>query len=866
MVEYPAFAPFAFIFGPFILFWQWVREELNPRIFLQLIGTTMVGLAFYLLSAWSFYGSETYELMDDVSFFRILWIIWRDQYYFLTRVLPRTGWLIIILITIVPWFACLFLARRGLNEDPNPTLFLLHTTITVLAACTVLNMEFIREPISKSFLYLVMPDLLTASLFGYLAAYWYLLPMAISSDSEKSYLLWLRHNMGRVFAVLFLVLIVVLPCLNYNESNGKKADFMEYFTTRVIETIDDVDWLIINGSIEDNLLVKNHELKKNINIINIARTRNDVYLRYVGKMLQAPILKSYAEVGLLPMLKIWIASDENVYRDIAIFNMPDLWRALGYQPIPDRLVFRGGKSHVEDAHELFVAHSAFWNGEKFFREIDSGKLGSLSYLYRNCVRHMGMIANNLGVLLEDNTRSNEAFAAYSEALAMDADNISALLNKLMMAERGYEGCDIESIKKRLAEISGANRYSYGLWTLSNLYGYVRHPEALARQGMMWALSGRPDIAIDGLKRAEKLVPAESRQGLHDLLARMYMNAGRPGDSESIYRDILAEKPDDSQAIMGMVRVSLLKNAFDEARKYLKKAENVGVPQAVRNIQWAILAINTGNIERARVIVENTLLDDPDNVSLLTLLADVLVRQKDDDALARCLNRIEEKEGGKMTAFLLRGELDLRNKNIKSAYAHLERALSYQTDNLYLMERLLRLDFVMGNKGRTYNRARSILNVNADHAFANYVLGVIKMTDNQYDIAEASFRKSIQSRETPEALNDLAWLLFKKGEYEDAEKQARSVIELRADMYTAWDTLGVILLEKEDIVGAENALQKAMSLYSRDYRVHLHMAELQIAKGDKKAARDLLDIVFSKMKLLPVEDHRKVVELRRQVRE
>ena len=53
------------------------------------------------------------------------------------------------------------------------------------------------------------------------------------------------------------------------------------------------------------------------------------------------------------------------------------------------------------------------------------------------LRHMSLVANNLGVLMEDLGRKPHAFAAYAEARQLDEGNVSALLNQRAMVDAGF---------------------------------------------------------------------------------------------------------------------------------------------------------------------------------------------------------------------------------------------------------------------------------------------------------------------------------------------------------------------------------------------------------------------------------------------
>lgn len=866
IVEYAPFIPFAFLFGPFILFWLWAFEEFEWKIVTQLVVTAVCGLLFYLIAAWSFYGSVIYGFMDDMNYFKVIWNIWRDQYFFLSAILPQSGWLIVIAIAIVPWFTAIFLARRGLNEDPNFSLWLLHLVLTVCAVAVLANVEFIREPITEAYRYLVLPYVLTASVFGYMAAYWYLLPMVISKDVENKALFWLRKWLGYIFVLPFVVLIIVFACLNFKSANGRVASFTNRYSECVVESMDDCHWLISNGSLDYNIMLKAHELGKDIKVVNIARSFNEPYLKYISSLTKQSITQNYIEVGVIPMLRAWMDADEDVYKDVAIFTEPDLWRALGYQTVPSKLVFKGVAADADiNLVKLADDNNRFWSEKMPFIMGDSNHYGSLSYLYSNCKRHISLIANNTGVILEDGGMKDKAFAFYSKAREFDAGNVSSLLNQSLMIDHGFVSTQAGEIKSSLEKMAEERSKRMGIWSLSHQYGYVRHPEAFARQGMTWAMSGQPNMAVAGLKKAENLLSDKGKRAVQGMMAQVYLSSGQTTLGEDLYAELLKKNPDDMQAIMGMVEAALQNDELDTAREYLTRAEKVGVPAYMRDAQWASIAISAGDWDRARVIVESALQQAPEDLGLQVRLATILDQQHETQMLNKCLDRIERKDGGKFVAMAMRADIALRSRDIKQALSYFEKALTYQPNNIYVIEKLLRINFLIHNKSRTTEYVRRMLNIDANNYFAHYVIGVMRMSEKKYDLAEASYRKSLECQTSPEVLNDLAYLLFLSEKYEEAEKMVRSALELRQDFYIAWDTLGEICMKTGRMDEAEQSFQKALSLFQSDMRVHLHLAEILIAKGRKQEAGRILDMLFEKMNQLPLEDQGKVVELRKIVR-
>jgi Flp pilus assembly protein TadD len=82
---------------------------------------------------------------------------------------------------------------------------------------------------------------------------------------------------------------------------------------------------------------------------------------------------------------------------------------------------------------------------------------------------------------------------------------------------------------------------------------------------------------------------------------------------------------------------------------------------------------------------------------------------------------------------------------------------------------------------------------------------------------------------------------------------RAALDMRSDMYQAWDTLGVILTKTGRLKDADDALRKALALFADDPVVHMHKVELLLLRGERDAALRALATIKGKRDLLSLED-------------
>jgi len=98
---------------------------------------------------------------------------------------------------------------------------------------------------------------------------------------------------------------------------------------------------------------------------------------------------------------------------------------------------------------------------------------------------------------------------------------------------------------------------------------------------------------------------------------------------------------------------------------------------------------------------------------------------------------------------------------------------------------------------------------------------------------------------PAFLNNLAWLLYSKGDLDAALSHAETAIDVARDNAQVLDTHGVILLKLNQLDDAGDSLAKALLLQPKDFSINAHNAQLEIARGNKVKAKRLLGKVVAR---------------------
>ncbi|OGV69639.1 MAG: hypothetical protein A2283_23595 [Lentisphaerae bacterium RIFOXYA12_FULL_48_11] len=860
------------LFGGYLLFNLWKREQLEIGFILRIVVSGLAGLLFYFIAAWFFAGSEGCQMREYGNYFQVIWYMWTEQYMLIAKSLPKTGWLLVLIMTSLPWLTCLFISTRALNAEKEWTYYLLHIVMTGLIISVLLNAPFAPWSMFKMSHLLVTPYVLIASVFGYLVAYWYLLPSFLWLDSESPVLVRLGEKLGPYLAFPFFVLVVVTPFSNYKICDGRWAGAVNTYARTVLKCLaPEHQCLVTDGVIDNHLLIAADDCGRKINILNIRNGDNEPYMSYIAAKFDSPRLKNLARTGMFPMLQEWIETDVEIKNKLAIEWPCDLWVGAGYSVVPYGLVTIG----EQDIHNLVPDVLLAKN-----RELQNNVIQvlqnctndvSLSRMARHLLRGISLNVVNLGCLMEDLGRKDDAFRLYAEARNICPENISALLNQSSMVAAGYKTDKRDSIKNDMNALnSGDIRRRPDIWTLSRSYGYVRTPAAFAQLGLVWAFSGQPGAAVTGLKKAMELLPEKSKGLAKQMLADVYLVQDHDEDSESLYYELLIENASNKRALMGMARVSARKHDLKKALDYLKKAENAGVPKSVITMEMALFNVMFGNIAQARIGLEEVVDLKPEGVMganigrAWIMLMGIYLQQRDLPALSECVKRIEEnKTLNKGLAFIAKGHVGLAQNNLMEARNNFCTALDAIPNNILIIELLLRLDVVEGKKKESEGHVQQLLKLDPNNALGNYIRGAVQFDNMEYALAEDSYRKSLQRRRSPEVLNDLAWVLQRRDACHEAERLIRESISLNDKNYISWDTFGVVLMKLNKLDEAEKALDRSMSLAGREVMsVIIHMAQVNILKGSKQKAMDLISMISAKQSSMSAENSKDYEKIQR----
>ncbi len=861
MVESVLFSVSAPIFAAYLVVLLALRDQLKFGFVVKLIPIYLAGLLVYFYAAWRFYRLPAFEWLEYSHFLQIIWFMWRDQYVLIMHGLGQLGWLIVFMTAILPCLIILAMPQLLTSRHAvKPGPIVLHVVLTVLAGLLLFNAQMSPWELTGRTQLIVFPYLLWAVYGGYTVGYWFVILSGRFSTRSR---LPVMRTLRPVWLIVVGVAIVYAGHENKKEVSPRGVDIVQSFISEALDTLGERNWIISNGIFDHSLMLMAAERNQPLHVLNPRLARNPAYLRYLTTLFDDPRLQSLASIGLVPLLNEWVAEGEDILSQLAVLSWDEAWSSHGFYPVPERVLFGGvrdlGKTDVDRLYEQNLESWAKWRDR-----LQEG--GETTQLVNELIvwigHHVSRLANNFGVMLEEVDEPQRAFEAYRVARELNADNISALLNMGLLAHRkGYE--EEDRLKKEVEALANLPEHELRHWTLTARYGTVRHPESYAQRGMVWAMSGKADIAIADIQRA--IQAGADGEGLSFLLASLYFDDQQFEESERLYSRILRETPDHPNALLGLAQIATRRGHFDLARGYLDRLKELRVMPTRVRLEEGIIEVLSGREGEGRRILESLVKDQPGVTTAWAVLVMIALSQEDEALLNRSLQTLGELGAMDIRSLMIIAHAQMSRNQFSEARNTLERAERVRPDYVPIHEQLLRLDVAEMNQDAARRRVETILSLDSRNALANYVLGSLHYAAGNLMLAESAFRSSIRTTPIPEALNDLAWLLHLRGEYDEAYTHVRHSLELNPVSPFAWSTYGNILMQRGEHDEAYGAFQQALERRPGDPRFQLGLALLHERTGRREESLALVDEVLERVTWLTDDERKQAMELSTRLR-
>lgn len=816
----------------------------------------------------------------------------------------QDGWLLLMLLAIVPFVVLLFLSRDiGMNRRSTMAL------LTYLSAAVLTVLAFLPLPFNPLALaeqwgdaVLAVPMTMMALSVALLVGLGRLLQQVKTPPEGGSEVGRIRFRAAFVGCYSVLAVGLVVPLF------GGWASLQTRLADRALEGLAkdyadalmgcarmDETWLLGDGTAEVYLATRIYETKTPIVLIPqvqltaerpspalLKRLESSPYFAQKPE-LQQQLIRSL-NIGVLPFLRDWLRADEEATQRFVTLSRPEIWFIDQCVPLPEKFWHRGARSREAQLRSLQAMPFPGVLGEVQAEARPARAHPALQQFAEYRLHQASFVANNIAYFLLDANQLEAGYQRFCTIGEADPENLSVLLNRLALALgpeqhpewQSWGEREVKKLSQRLEtrEFNRGGRRPYQtlqrlekgrgyreVW-LARTSGFVVAPQTLVRLFGDWVMSGSPPTL-------EIFNPA-----VRELLQRqadIYYSRipGKRQEAIARYRSRLARASDPTQRlsdIRQIFRMMLIDGNLPEARGYLEEAEAlVGTDEMgyERALYW--MAMN--NPANAYQVLTQFIANHPAHIDGLAMLATLQLQTGDlkplkEHTLPKMMTAAKTEDNYFVQVIL--AQIAEQEGNLPRARACYLRALALKPEVYALCDTILTLDMRLADKVSAEQHARKFLAKDRSHPLANYVMGSLALESGDLKQAEnylVAATDATLEQPIPAAFNDLAETYRRLGQWEPALEAARRAAELEPSLAVAYETIAMARLKLGHLAEAEAAIQRALALDAesrpnapRDPRLLLTQARIALANHRADLAR--INMVEVKRQLNLLDKHAK----------
>lgn len=469
------------------------------------------------------------------------------------------------------------------------------------------------------------------------------------------------------------------------------------------------------------------------------------------------------------------------------------------------------------------------------------------------------------VALFDQQRAyDKAETVLREAIQVDPDSED---RRLAMAEyiakrRGFSDAEV-SLREAHKDLPHAPKIQFAL---GNLYEATQRPEQARAtyESIRSDFKGKPEgleaqaklAALDWAAGKQEAAEREIQEILKDnprsadallLRGKIALQRGNGKDATQDFRSVLKDQPEGADIHLLLGRAYLMTGETVLARESLEKAASLKPVLTDAQVLLASLDASGGKLKEARQRLEPLIARDPGNVTLLGMLFQLQMQEKEWEGTRDTLARLRTAGADRMKADLAEGQVAAAQRQWDKAESAYRRALAQQPQAAEPLLALVQLGVQRGQIQQVQGTLEGLVREQPAHPYAAGLLAEVLLmkgdvgaavpqleaatklnpkwttpwvhlarlayAKQQTDEGDAMLRKALEASPDNEQLRlMLATSLESRDRVDEAIGEYEAVLKRHPKSLLAANNLAATLIDRK---GDPESLQRALAL-SRDF--------------------------------------------------
>lgn len=315
------------------------------------------------------------------------------------------------------------------------------------------------------------------------------------------------------------------------------------------------------------------------------------------------------------------------------------------------------------------------------------------------------------------------------------------------------------------------------------------------------------------------------------IALQHHQAGDFAAAEKIYREILADNPDQADIwhLMGILFAQQQK--FKESQEFIEKAVKLDPKNPAYENSLGNVFKNLGNLDQASNHYQQALILAPTYAVAYNNLAIIFSQQKKDQEAEKCYRQALQLQPSYTDAHYNLANLLTKQQKYAEAIKHYQQAITLEPEHIEAHAHLGQILQQQEQLEEAVNHYQKVLQYDENHIMTQHNLATVLVKQGRMDEATEHFLKTLQlDPQHAEALHNLGTIYLLINKPNEALKYFLRLAELKPDAEVYYN-IGTLYMQLDRHDDAIQYLQEALKLLPNNLDTYLNLAAAYLKKED-----------------------------------